>query len=62
MKEKYIDEKIGFYHIFGEAPSGVDISDGKRVVFSLIPREKADAICRAQHKFLEAVYKIMEHE
>jgi hypothetical protein len=62
MREKYIDEKVGYYIIFGQRtddPNLVDVSDGTQDVFTSIPRWQAEAICKAQECFREELYKIL---
>ncbi len=59
MREKYIDEAVGTYFIFGENGDMVDVTDGSRDVFTCIDRFKAYKICVAQAEFREKLYKIM---
>lgn len=57
MKQKYIDELVGVWFIFGEHADGcVDISDGTRDVFEHIPRDHAERLCVIQADFRERLY------
>ncbi len=61
MREKYVDESIGVWFIFGKHPDGtVDINDGNRDVpaFTGIQREAAQLLCEAHDRFRKEVYKI----
>ena len=60
MREKYIDERVGIWFIFGESPYGVDINDGNRDVFEGVTREVADQLCTAQERFQQELYSIMK--
>ena len=62
MEEKYIDEKVGSYFIFGcdpRNPGKVDVSDGDRDIFTHIDIKIAEQIIEAQNRFREELYKIM---
>ena len=61
MREKYIDEAVGLYFIFGKhSANSVDVSDGTKDVFINIPEITAHRIVQAQEEFREKLYKIME--
>ena len=60
MRQKYIDEKVGVYFIFGESQGGVDISDGDSDIFTGVTKEQADRICKAQEEFREKLYEIFD--
>ena len=63
MREKYIDEKIGVYFIFGFSADNlslVDINNGIEDVFTSIPIEQAEKICIAHDEFRNKVYEILK--
>lgn len=59
MREKYVDEAVGVWFIFGEHPTNgtVDVSDGQRDVFTSIPRDVANRIIDAQAAFRDVLYQ-----
>lgn len=59
MREKYVDERVGLWFIFGEGPNGVDVSDGQQDVFTQLPKPIAEAICIAQEQFRHKLYAIL---
>lgn len=59
MREKYVDEVVGVWNVFGSRDGGVDISDGNRDVFREIPLERAEKIVIAQAEFREKLYTIL---
>jgi len=60
MKQKYVDEKVGIWFVFGQYYGGcVDVADGQRDVFEHIPKEAAEAIVEIQKEFREKLYKIL---
>lgn len=64
MREKYIDENVGGYFIFGSSslqPNLVDICDGNRDIFLSVPKEAAEKIVTAQEKFRKELYTILEN-
>jgi hypothetical protein len=64
VREKYIDEKVGVYYIFGSSspqPNLVDICDGARDIFLNVPKEAAEKIVAAQEKFRKELYTILEN-
>lgn len=64
MREKYIDENVGVYFIFGSSsrqPNLVDICDGSRDIFLSVPKEAAEKIVASQEKFRKELYKILEN-
>jgi hypothetical protein len=61
MREKYVDEKVGVWFIFGEYDNGrVDVSDGQRDVFTHIPRQLADNLCLAHDEFRTTLYALLK--
>lgn len=61
MREKYVDEAVGIWFIFGEHPGGslVDISDGTNDVFRSLPRAPAVKLCEVQERFRQELYSIL---
>jgi hypothetical protein len=54
MKEKYIEERIPRWLIFGIHPNGnVDVSDGEGDVLQNISRELADEVVAARNRFVD---------
>lgn len=63
MKEKYIDEAVGHYTVFGtRTTGGVDVNDGNRDVFIGLPLEKAEKIVQAQAEFRAKLYEILKND
>lgn len=59
MKEKYIDEAVGVYFIFGEYEDGrVTVTDGNKDVFIRLDREIAEQIVEAHDDFRTRLYSI----
>lgn len=60
-KEKYIDERVGIWCIFGESQchSRVDISDGQRDIFTDIPRVYGEQLIALQEEFRQKLYKLL---
>lgn len=59
MKQKYIDEKVGVYIIFGQRADGtVDVNDGNSDIFEGVTKEQAEKIVAAQERFREELYNI----
>lgn len=61
MREKYVDEAVGIFIIFGvRLGGGVDVcSHGgaeTRDIFINLPREKAEEVCKLQQEFREKLY------
>ena len=57
MREKYVDEAVGVWFVFGSRPDGtVDVSDGNRDVFSGIPADAAADLTKIQREFRERLY------
>lgn len=60
MREKYIDEKVGVWFIFGEHPDGgVDITDGDKDIFTGIDYETAEKLCDLQDEFRNKLYSLL---
>lgn len=60
MMEKYVDERIGLWFIFGtHKDESVDISDGRDDVFEGIPRKEAEEAIKAHNEFREKLYTIL---
>jgi hypothetical protein len=63
MREKYIDESVGVWFVFGVHKNGnVDISDGSSDIFSNINPELAEKLCGAQSDFRDKLYSILKDE
>lgn len=59
-REKYVDEELGVWFIFGEYPDGdVEIADGNKTIITKISREKAEQVLDARREFMEKMYKIL---
>lgn len=59
MREKYIDEAVGIFCIFGICPDDkVDVSDGSKDIFICLDKSTAEKVCEAQRRFREELYKI----
>lgn len=62
MIEKYVDEAIGVWAIFGSYEDGqVNVCDGNRDVFKLDP-DKALLVVNLHDKFREDMYRILCEE
>lgn len=60
MRQKYVDETVGVWIIFGEHMDGtVDVSDQRRDVFEGLPRDVAEKVCAAHDEFREKLYAIL---
>jgi hypothetical protein len=60
MREKYVDQKVGIWIVFGEHPDGtVDVNDGMQDVFEGIPKEAALKVIAAHDEFREKLYEIL---
>jgi metallophosphoesterase superfamily enzyme len=61
MREKYVDERVGIYFIFGNHDNGtVDISNSiNDTLFDSLPKEQAIEVCQAQEEFRRKLYKIL---
>lgn len=60
MREKYIDEKVGVWFIFGTHPDGtVDINDGQKDIFEKLPKDVAEKLCDWQASFRIRVYQLI---
>lgn len=60
MREKYIDEKVGVWFIFGSSSEGlVDINNGTEDIFTKLPKETAEKLVSAQEKFRLDLYNIL---
>lgn len=60
MREKYVDEAVGIYMVFGEYADGrVDVSDQRRDVFTALPRDVAEKVVEAQDRFREELYRLL---
>jgi hypothetical protein len=62
IKEKYLDEHFGPYHIFGTHTNGeVDImSNGLDVI--TLPIEDAEKVVQYHKEFMEKVYKLLGYD
>ena len=60
MREKYVDEAVGVFMIFGvRADGSVDINDGYHDIFEGLPREAALRVVDAQAEFRAKLYDIL---
>lgn len=60
MKEKYVEERVGCWMIFGEYENGnVDVSNGHGDIFCNLPRDAAEKIIELQNKFYQELVKIL---
>lgn len=59
MREKYVDEAVGIFTIFGVRVGAVDVSDGARDVFYGLPRDVAEQVVAAQEEFRDKLYKLL---
>ena len=60
MREKYLDEAIGHYFIFGTYEDGtVDVSDGQKDVLIRLDPTKAQEVCDAHAEFRAKLYNIL---
>lgn len=65
MREKYVDEKVGVWCIFGHDPKDhnlVDVNDGTNDVFSRVPKALAEKLVEAQRKFRMELYELMRKD
>ncbi len=61
-REKYVDETVGVWFVFGEHMDGtVDVSDGTRDVATKVPRDLADKLIALQAEFRERIYALVCH-
>lgn len=65
MREKYVDEAVGLWFVFGtrHGPdgevTGVDVNDGQRDVFTDLHPDVADKLVVAQEEFRKVLYDIL---
>jgi len=60
MREKYVDEAVGMWLVFGEHADGrVDVNDGIDDVFCRLPRDVAEKICEIHANFRHELYKVL---
>jgi putative transposase len=60
MREKYVDEKIGIYMIWGTRPDGtVDVADQRGDIFDGVPKDIAEKIIAAHDLFRHTVYDLL---
>lgn len=61
MREKYVDEAVGNYIVFGWRPDGtVDVSNGFGCdVFTGLPPTVAEQVVQAHDAFRERLYQIL---
>ena len=61
MREKYIDEIVGVWIIFGNHPDGcVDVSNQDGDLFTHVELEKAEQLVKEQSEFRNKVYAILK--
>ncbi len=59
-REKYVDEAVGIYSVFGTHPNGtVDVADGQRDVFVSLPPEVAAQVIEAHDTFRHRLYELL---
>lgn len=60
MREKYVDEAVGLWTVFGHHADGsVDVNDGLKDVFVGLPRPVAEHICELQECFRNGLYAML---
>lgn len=60
MREKYVDEAVGVFMIFGvRADGSVDVNDGYCDIFEGLPHEAAQRVVAAQEEFRIKLYDIL---
>lgn len=60
MREKYVDEAVGIWVIFGENRDGtVDVADQQKDIFQSLPRDKAQKIVNLQQEFRDKLYEVL---
>lgn len=60
MREKYVDEAVGIFMVFGVHSDGtVDVSDTQRDVFTRLPEDAAEKVVAVQAEFRAKLYKIL---
>jgi hypothetical protein len=60
MLEKYVDEAVGVWIIFGEgADDMVDVADQTRDVFAGLPRDVAEKVVELQSEFRDKLYALL---
>lgn len=61
MREKYVDERVGIWFIFGTNPDTgeADVSDQNKDIFESLPEVVAVRVVEAQEKFREELYSIL---
>lgn len=61
MKLDDVDEKIGVWFVYGRYSSGkVDISNGVNDIFTHIPQDVANELCKMQEEFRNRVYNVID--
>ncbi len=60
MRQKYVDEAVGVYIMFGTHPGGtVDVADQSRDVFTGLPADVAAKVVDLQAEFRDGLYKLL---
>jgi hypothetical protein len=60
MREKYVDERVGVWIVFGWHFDGsVDVSSKGQDLFTQIPLDVADRLCELQEEFREKLYALL---
>lgn len=61
MREKYVDEAVGIWIIFGVDPAAgnADVNNGTNDVFCGLPYAVAEKACDAQRRFREELYSLL---
>lgn len=60
MRQKYVDEAVGTYIIFGTHPDGtVGVYNAHKDVFTGLPKDVAEAVVKAHAEFVEKLYSLL---
>ncbi len=61
MKQKYIEERYGFWFVFGKHRGSdlVDVSDGERDVVCAIPEEIAEYLIKQHNGLVEELGEVI---
>jgi hypothetical protein len=61
MLEKYVDEAVGIWMIWGTSLDGKyhDVADQNKDLFTCLPVAEANAVVQLQQEFREKLYKIL---
>ena len=60
MREKYVDERVGVWMVFGTHPDGrVDVCNADRDLFEHMDPKVAEKLVEAQERFRKELYKLL---